>query len=143
MLIDLLVLDHKKKNRQHLLSQVILIRGWKQQGWNPLRKNLFLAVQDTDASLDNFLKTGNWRNYRRTAEQWTDWAHNGARSKAVTLHPDLGSVDTSGPLTYEVEVYQGCVRYKRGCKFCIEPKKGIPIWRSPEDIIREELERGA
>ena len=113
------------------------IRGWKQQGWNPLRKNLFLAVQDTDASLDNFLKTGNWRNYRRTAEQWTDWAHNGARSKAVTLHPDLGSVDTSGPLTYEVEVYQGCVRYKRGCKFCIEPKKGIPIWRSPEDIIRE------
>ena len=28
-----------------------------------------------------------------------------------------------GPLTYEVEVYGGCVRYKRGCKFCIEPKK--------------------
>ncbi|MBT5255411.1 MAG: radical SAM protein, partial [Euryarchaeota archaeon] len=35
------------------------------------------------------------------------------------------------------EVYQGCVRYKRGCKFCIEPKKGVPIWRTPEDIIKE------
>ena len=60
------------------------------------------------------------------------WAHAGARSKAVTHNPDL-----NGPLTYEVEVYQGCVRYKRGCKFCIEPKKGVPIWRSPEDIIQE------
>ena len=29
--------------------------------------------------------------------------------KAVTHNPDL-----DGPLTYEVEVYQGCVRYKRG-----------------------------
>ena len=48
------------------------------------------------------------------------------------MHPDL-----SGPLTFEVEVYQGCVRYKRGCKFCIEPKKGIPLWRSPSDIISE------
>ena len=33
------------------------IRGWRQQGWTPLRKNLFLALQDTDATLDNFLKT--------------------------------------------------------------------------------------
>ena len=30
------------------------IRGWRQQGWNPLRPNLFLAVQDTDATLDGF-----------------------------------------------------------------------------------------
>ena len=42
-----------------------------------------------------------------------------------------------GPLTYEVELYQGCVRFKRGCKFCIEPKKGVPIWRSEGDVIRE------
>ena len=34
-------------------------------------------------------------------------------------------------------MYQGCVRYKRGCKFCIEPKKGIPIWRDEEDVIAE------
>ena len=108
------------------------IRGWKQQGWSPLRQNLFLALQDTDASLEHFLDQGEWGHKRRTAEQWTDWAHHGARSKAVSKNPDL-----HGPLTYEVEVYQGCVRFKRGCKFCIEPKKGVPIWRTPEDIIEE------
>jgi len=113
------------------------IRGWRQQGWNPLRSNLFLAVQDTDATLFNFIQTGQWKHCRRTAEQWTQWAHCGASSKAVTQHPDLGDEENRGPLTYEVEVYQGCVRYKRGCKFCIEPKKGVPIWRTPEDIIKE------
>lgn len=113
------------------------IRGWRQQGWNPLRSNLFLAVQDTDATLYNFIKTKQWKHCRRTAQQWTQWAQSGANSKAVSQHPDLGDEQKRGPLTYEVEVYQGCVRYKRGCKFCIEPKKGVPIWRSPEDIIKE------
>ncbi|MAH90970.1 MAG: radical SAM protein [Euryarchaeota archaeon] len=108
------------------------IRGWRQQGWSPLRQNLFLALQDTDATLAYFLTNDEWKHQRRNAEQWTSWAHAGARSKAVTNNPDL-----NGPLTYEVEVYQGCVRYKRGCKFCIEPKKGVPIWRTPEDIIQE------
>ena len=108
------------------------IRGWRHQGWSPLRRNLFLALQDTDATLSYFLSNNEWKHQRRSAEQWTAWAQAGARSKAVSHNPDL-----DGPLTYEVEVYQGCVRYKRGCKFCIEPKKGVPIWRSPEDIIRE------
>ena len=108
------------------------IRGWKQQGWSPLKRNLFLALQDTDATLSYFLSNNEWKHKRRTADEWTAWAHAGARSKAVTTNPDL-----DGPLTYEVEVYQGCVRFKRGCKFCIEPKKGVPIWRSPEDIIQE------
>ncbi|MGB2155756.1 MAG: radical SAM protein [Candidatus Poseidoniaceae archaeon] len=113
------------------------VRGWKQQGWLPLRSNLFLAVQDTDATLNQFLKNGTWKHERRNAAEWTTWAQLGATSKAVTHHPDLGTDEKNGPLTYEVEVYQGCVRFKRGCKFCIEPKKGIPIWRTPEDIIRE------
>lgn len=113
------------------------VRGWKQQGWMPLRPNLFLAVQDTDATLNGFLKTGSWKHERRTSEQWTTWAQHGAQSRAVVNHPDLGTEEKRGPLTYEVEVYQGCVRFKRGCKFCIEPKKGVPIWRTPEDIIQE------
>ncbi len=113
------------------------VRGWKQQGWMPLRPNLFLAVQDTDATLNGFLNTGSWKHERRTSEQWTTWAQLGAQSKAVVNHPDLGTEEKRGPLTYEVEVYQGCVRFKRGCKFCIEPKKGVPIWRTPEDIIQE------
>jgi radical SAM superfamily enzyme with C-terminal helix-hairpin-helix motif len=113
------------------------VRGWKQQGWLPLRSNLFLAVQDTDATLHGFLNKGTWKHERRNAEEWTTWAQLGAKSKAVTEHPDLGTEERKGPLTYEVEVYQGCVRFKRGCKFCIEPKKGIPIWRTPDDIIKE------
>jgi radical SAM superfamily enzyme with C-terminal helix-hairpin-helix motif len=113
------------------------VRGWKQQGWLPLRSNLFLAVQDTDATLNGFLNKGTWKHERRNAEEWTTWAQLGAKSKAVTEHPDLGTEERKGPLTYEVEVYQGCVRFKRGCKFCIEPKKGIPIWRTPDDIIKE------
>ena len=108
------------------------IRGWRHQGWSPLQANLFLALQDTDATLNFYLENNTWKHQRRNAEQWTVWAQHGAKSKAVSNNPDLG-----GPLTYEVEVYQGCVRYKRGCKFCIEPKKGVPIWRSPEDIIEE------
>ena len=108
------------------------IRGWRHQGWSPLRQNLFLALQDTDATLENYLKNNEWKHQRRTQEQWTNWAQAGASSQAVVRNPDI-----DGPLTYEVEVYQGCVRYKRGCKFCIEPKKGVPIWRQPEDIIQE------
>ena len=108
------------------------IRGWRHQGWNPLRQNLFLTVQDTDATLSYFLKNKEWKHMRRTTNEWTRWAQSGASSLAVTANPDL-----NGPLTFEVEVYQGCVRYKRGCKFCIEPKKGVPIWRQPDDIIEE------
>ncbi len=108
------------------------IRGWKQRGWTPLRTNLFLAVQDTDATLNHFLDSGEFKHRRRDPDQWSRWALAGASSKAVRNHPDI-----SGPLTYEVEVYQGCVRYKRGCKFCIEPKKGVPLWRTPEEIVNE------
>jgi len=99
------------------------IRGWKQQGWTPLRPNLFLAVQDTDATLNHFLERGEWKHQRRTAEQWTAWGQAGALSKAVSDHPDLGSETQPGPLTYEVEVYQGCVRYKRGANSASNPRK--------------------
>ena len=62
----------------------------------PLRPNLFLAVQDTDATLNGFLKTGSWKHERRTSEQWTTWAQLGAQSKAVVNHPDLGTEEKSG-----------------------------------------------
>ena len=119
-------------NEVPLLCGGWAIRGWKYNGWHPLRRNLFLGVQDTDATLDHFLRNNEFRNKRRNNEQWEKWAMLGATSKAVTEHPDL-----EGPLTYEVEVYQGCVRYKNGCKFCIEPKKGEPKNRTPESVIKE------
>jgi radical SAM superfamily enzyme with C-terminal helix-hairpin-helix motif len=114
------------------------IRHWRYDGWIPLRSNLFCTVQDTDATLDNYLSTNVWANKKRTVDQWKLWANKGASSKAVTDHPDLFTDDgRHGPLTYEVELYQGCVRFKRGCKFCIEPKKGVPIWREERDILDE------
>ena len=80
------------------------------------------AVNDVDSSLNSFLSTGEWKHGKRTKDQWTLWAHYGSISKAVKNHPDLFTVDgRPGPLTYEIELYQGCVRFKRGCKFCIEP----------------------
>ena len=114
------------------------IRHWRYDGWTPLRSNLFCAVQDTDATLDNFISTGIWEHRKRTPEQWSNWALSGASSRAVTDHPDLIAEDGRlGPLTYEIELYQGCVRFKRGCRFCIEPKKGLPLWRSEEDVLTE------
>tara|TARA_Y100000748_G_scaffold97412_1_gene81166 strand:- start:164 stop:2041 length:1878 start_codon:yes stop_codon:yes gene_type:complete len=114
------------------------IRHWRYDGWTPLRPNLFLTVQDTDATLDHHLSTGEWAHKRRTPEQWSRWALSGASSKAVTEHPDILAPDgTHGPLMYEIELYQGCVRFKRGCKFCIEPKKGLPLWRTESDVIDE------
>ena len=114
------------------------IRHWRYDGWTPLRSSLFCTVQDTDASLHHYLSTGQWGNRKRTPEQWSEWALHGASSKAVTHHPDLESPKGSpGPLTYEIELYQGCVRFKRGCKFCIEPKKGLPLWRNEDDVLAE------
>ena len=114
------------------------IRHWRYDGWTPLRSNLFCAVQDTDATLDNYVSTGIWEHRKRTPEQWSNWALSGASSRAVTDHPDLIAEDGRlGPLTYEIELYQGCVRFKRGCRFCIEPKKGLPLWRSEEDVLTE------
>ena len=114
------------------------IRHWRYDGWTPLRSNLFCAVQDTDATLDHFISTGNWEHRKRTPEQWSRWALSGASSKAVTEHPDLITQDgRAGPLTYEIELYQGCVRFKRGCRFCIEPKKGLPLWRTENDVLSE------
>ncbi len=114
------------------------IRNWRYAGWSPISKNLFCAVQDTDATLNHFLNSGSWKNHKRTPEEWSVWSIAGSKSKAVTNHPDLISPHgLPGPLVYEVELYQGCVRFKRGCKFCIEPKKGIPIWRSTDQVISE------
>jgi len=125
-------------HEQPVLAGGWAIRHWRHDGWMPLRTNLFCTVQDTDATLNHFLNTSEWSHKRRNSEQWNEWAIAGAQGKCVTQHPDLKTPDGApGPLTFEVEIYQGCVRFKRGCKFCIEPKKGVPIWRDESDIISE------
>lgn len=107
-------------------------RHWRQAGWLPLRRGLFIAVQDLDATLDHLIRTGDTTHQRRDPEQWRRWALLGADSAAIHAHPD-----TPDPLHVEVEVYQGCVRYANGCMFCIEPKKGLPKWREIEHIVEE------
>ena len=108
------------------------IRGWRHEGWSAIRVGLFLAHHDLDATLDYFLKTGLFSHKKRNHLQWDKWALAGAKSKAITHHPDFPE-----PLIMEIELYQGCVRFKRGCRFCIEPKKGVPINRTLDSVLSE------
>lgn len=51
----------------------------------------------------------------------------------VTQHQDFPE-----PLVVEIESYRGCHRWASGgCSYCIEPTKGKPLMRSPEDILAE------
>ena len=45
------------------------IRGWRHQGWTPLRKNLFLALWDTDASLDYYLDNISYKLFKYTIKE--------------------------------------------------------------------------
>lgn len=68
---------------------------------------------------------------RRTLEEWERFARAGAET--VEAHPDFPH-----PLIAELETYTGCVRYVNGgCRFCLEPREGKPLWRQEEDIARE------
>ncbi|MDR3206386.1 MAG: radical SAM protein [Candidatus Methanoplasma sp.] len=70
----------------------------------------------------------------RTLDEWNRWMLKGAQ--IVRQHQDFPT-----PLIAEIESYRGCHRYRSGgCSFCIEPLKGAPLTRSPEDIIAEASE---
>ncbi len=57
-------------SEQPVLAGGWAIRHWRYDGWIPLRSKLFCAVQDTDATLDHFLISGEWSHKRRTSDQW-------------------------------------------------------------------------
>jgi len=93
-----------------------------------------LAFNDLAASVHDIIakreRTQRWR----TLEEWNDWMLRGA--DIVQRHPDFPH-----PLIVEVETYRGCHRYRSGgCSYCIEPLKGRPLTREPEDIIAEVRE---
>lgn len=68
---------------------------------------------------------------RRTLAEWERHAKAGVA--AVTQHPDFPH-----PLIAELETYTGCVRYVNGgCRFCLEPREGKPLWREEADIAKE------
>lgn len=70
-------------------------------------------------------------NRRRTLDEWNRWMVLGA--DLVTRHQDFPQ-----PMVVEMETYRGCYRYcSGGCSFCVEPLKGRPLVREPEDILEE------
>jgi radical SAM superfamily enzyme with C-terminal helix-hairpin-helix motif len=96
-------------------------------------KSRFDLVADVDAavSTNEIVRgdrpTGKWR----SLEQWNRWMLLGAES--VLAHPDFPQ-----PLIAELETYRGCIRYRSGgCSFCIEPLKGRPSHRQPDDVVTE------
>ncbi len=67
----------------------------------------------------------------RTLDEWNRWMLLGA--DIVKAHQDFPE-----PLVAEIESYRGCHRWASGgCSFCIEPSKGRPLMRMPEDILAE------
>ncbi len=91
----------------------------------------FVIKKDPAASLyDGIIGKEVLERYR-TLEEWNRWMLLGA--DIVTKHQDYPN-----PLVVEIESYRGCHRYRSGgCSYCIEPMKGKPLMRSPEDILSE------
>ena len=112
------------------------LKGWKMLGGSaagsevaddfnfPIKTDLATAVYDGICGKEV-------KERLRTLEEWNRWMLLGA--DIVKQHPDHPI-----PLVAEVETYRGCHRYASGgCSYCVEPLKGKPLMRSPEDIIGE------
>jgi len=97
-----------------------------------LRENVNVATKcDLAAAIYDILLTGESGGRTRSLDEWNRWMSLGAY--VVKHHRDHPQ-----PLIAEVETYRGCHRYASGgCKFCIEPLKGKPLFREPADIIAE------
>ena len=112
------------------------LKGWKMIGgsaaFSPDADAFdFRIAKDLAASLYDGLMGLEVGERLRTLEEWNRWMVLGA--DIVTSHQDFPE-----PLMVEIESYRGCHRWSvGGCSFCIEPSKGRPLMRSPEDILEE------
>ncbi|MCQ2078685.1 MAG: radical SAM protein [archaeon] len=112
------------------------MKGWKMIGGSsanaPEAKLFdFRIHKDLAASLYDGMTGKEVTERQRTLEEWNRWMVLGA--DIVTSHQDFPH-----PLMVEIESYRGCHRYASGgCAFCIEPTKGRPLMREPEDILEE------
>ncbi len=96
----------------------------------------FIIHKDPAASLYDGISGKEVLERFRTLEEWNRWMLLGA--DIVTQHQDFPE-----PLVAEIESYRGCHRYRSGgCSYCIEPLKGKPLMRSPEDILAEAQRLG-
>jgi len=99
------------------------------EGWEE-RFDIIATKDAASAAYDMATKGEHKERWRSTAE-WDRWLMKGA--ECVLSHPDFPQ-----PLIAEIETYRGCIRYKSGgCSFCVEPLKGMPKFREPENIIAE------
>ncbi len=112
------------------------LSGWKMIGGSSAyapesQKFDFRIRRDLAASLYDGLAGKEVGERLRTLGEWNRWMLLGA--DIVKEHQDFPE-----PLVAEIESYRGCHRWASGgCSFCIEPSKGRPLTREPEDILAE------
>ena len=112
------------------------LKGWKMisgsaAGSKEAEAFDFIIKKDPAASLYDGISGKEVLERFRDLDEWNRWMLKGA--DIVTQHQDFPE-----PLVVEIESYRGCHRYNSGgCSYCIEPMKGKPLMRSPEDILAE------
>ena len=112
------------------------LRGWRMIGGSAADSDVaqkfdFIIKRDMAASLYDGMIGKEVGERLRTLDEWNRWMLLGA--DIVTKHQDFPQ-----PLVAEIESYRGCHRYASGgCSYCIEPMKGRPLMRSPQDILAE------
>jgi radical SAM superfamily enzyme with C-terminal helix-hairpin-helix motif len=112
------------------------LKGWRLIGGSAADTKIaekfdFQIKKDLSASLYDGMIGKEVNERLRTLDEWNRWMLLGA--EIVKQHQDFPH-----PLMVEIESYRGCHRYKSGgCSYCIEPLKGEPLMRSPEDILEE------
>ena len=121
---------------KELAALVPRLGGWKLIGGSAASSDAaegfdFSIKRDIAASLYDGMSGKEVGERLRTLDEWNRWMLLGA--DIVASHQDFPE-----PLVAEVESYRGCHRFSNGgCSYCIEPTKGRPLMRSPDDIIAE------
>ena len=121
---------------KELRALVPRLKGWRMLGGSasgtPEAELFDFSVRkDLAASLYDGLMGKEVGERLRTLDEWNRWMLLGA--DIVREHQDFPV-----PLVAEIESYRGCHRYASGgCSYCVEPLKGKPLMRKPEDIIAE------
>lgn len=112
------------------------LKGWKMLGGSASDSREvelfdFVIRKDLAASLYDGIIGKEVNERLRDLDEWNRWMLLGA--DIVTKHQDFPQ-----PLVAEIESFRGCHRWASGgCSYCIEPLKGRPLMREPEDIIAE------
>ncbi len=123
-------------SRNELAEIAPRLKGWKLIGGSSAGTPEagmfdFVIRKDLAASVYDGISGKEVGERYRTLDEWNRWMLLGA--DIVRRHQDFPQ-----PLVAEIETYRGCHRWLTGgCSYCIEPMKGRPLMRSPEDVLAE------